>query len=396
MYVILSAMDSNWLSFKFITRAKAIFWARIFILILFLIVFIVRDWAVFLGLDSVWAVLFYVFILLWTILFAYSVFYRKKEVTITYISLLLDLPFVVYLIIYTGGLRSPLFFLQLLYTMFFALLFTRPLTIIPPLMLLPVIAHIDQLVFVRGLVLQDVLLLIMYSLANLLLLYSIVYFNTQENIQHDEIMKLKDAMRELELSEERLRLSREIHDGIGATLSALIMQIDFILAQEDFGSAKKETEELRNMAEEGMEELRRAVVLLRTDFDLKNMLSNIVDRFRSRNDIEFSSNILLNDSRLKPDELLAIFRIIQEGLTNVAKHSGAKNVSLSVDIRESSFEIVIQDDGKGFDPSRCPENHYGIINMKERARLIGAELNIESASGVGTKVYLKRGPKDGN
>ncbi len=384
-------MDKNWLYFKFITRAKAIFWARIFILILFLITFIVREWAGFLGLESVWAILFYIFILLYTILFAYSVFFRKQEITITYLSLLMDLPFVVYLIIYTGGLRSPLFFMQLLYTMFFALLFTRPLTIIPPLMLLPIIAHIDQIVFTRGLVLQDVLILIMYSLANLLLLYSIVYFNTQENIQHDEIMKLKDAMKDLELTEERLRLSREIHDGIGGTLSALIMQIDYILSQEDFNSARKETEELRNMAEEGMEELRRAVVLLRTDFDLKNMLSNMIDRFKSRNNIDLSTNIVLNESQLKPDELLAIFRIIQEALTNVAKHSAARSLNISVEIRGNAFQIIIIDDGKGFDVSEPHENHYGIINMKERARLIGANLTIESEIQKGTKIILKRG-----
>ncbi|MCX7945304.1 MAG: sensor histidine kinase [Deltaproteobacteria bacterium] len=315
---------------------------------------------------------------------------------ITYLSLLLDLPFVVYLIIFTGGLRSPLFFLQILYTMFFALLFTRPLAIIPPLMLLPIIAHIDQLVFVRGLVLQDVLILILYSLANLLLLYSTVYFNTQENIQHDEIMKLKDAMKELELSEERLRLSREIHDGIGATLSALIMQIDYILSLEDPNMMKKETEELRNIAEEGMEELRRAVVLLRTDFDLKNMLSNMVDRLRSKNNLEVSSNILLDNASLKADELLAIFRIIQEAFTNIAKHSDAKNVDLNVIIKGDSFEIGISDNGKGFDPHNSPENHYGIINMKDRARLIGATFTIESEIQKGTKVILKRGIIHGN
>jgi len=384
-------MDQRWLEFKFITRAKAIFWARIFILILFLLIFLVRGWAEFLGIGGPVSILLYIFVILYTILFAYSIFFRKKEVIITYISLLLDLPFLVYFIIYTGGLRSPLMFLQLLYTMFFALLFSRPLTIIPPLMLLPIIAHIDQMVFVRGLVLQDVLLLIMYSLANLLLLYSIVYFNTQENMQHDEIMKLKDAMSRLELSEERLRLAREIHDGIGAILSAMIMQIDYILSLEDPEDIKGEIEELKNISEEGMDELRRAVMLLRTDFDLKNMLSNMIDRLRSRYNHSVSSNIVLKEHNLKPDELLAIFRIIQEALTNIARHSEAKSVNISVLIDGKGFEISIQDDGKGFDVSTGLEHHYGIINMKERARLIGAELRIESSPGSGTRVVLKRG-----
>ncbi|MGC8928248.1 MAG: sensor histidine kinase [Myxococcota bacterium] len=389
-------MDQNWLSFKFITRAKAIFWARLSIVILFLVVFVVREWAHFLGVDSIWGVSFFIFVLIYTLLFAYSIFFNKKEVVITYISLLLDLPFLVYLIIYTGGLRSPFFFLQLLYTMFFALLFTRPIAIVPPLMLLPIIAHIDQLVFIRGLVVQDVLILIMYALTNLLLLYSIVYFNTQENIQHDEIFRLKDMMKEFELSEERLRLSREIHDGIGATLSAILMQIDFILSQDDAVSIKKETEELRNMAEEGMEELRRAVTLLRSDFDLKNMLSNMIDRLRSRNDFDVSSEILLDETDLRPDELLAIFRIVQEALTNIVRHSRAKNVRVSISIKKGDFDIMIQDDGKGFNLSNLPENHYGITNMRERARLIGAELYIESEEGKGTKVILKRGSRDGN
>ncbi len=384
-------MDQSWLSFKFITRAKAIFWARMFILLLFLLVFLVRDWASFLGLRSFWAILFYICILLYTSIFAYSIFYRKREGVITYISLLLDLPFIVYLIIYTGGLRSPLFFLQLLYTTFFALLFIRPLQVVPPLMLLPIIAHIDQLVFVRGLVVQDVLLLIMYSLANLLLLYSIVYLNTQENLQHDEIMRLKDAMKELELTDERLRLSREIHDGIGATLSAIIMQIDYILSLTEPELIKKELEELRTMSEEGMEELRRAVMLLRSDFDLKNMLSNMIERFEIRTGCKIESDVVLKDCNLKPDELLAIFRIIQEALTNAAKHSEAKEVRLLVRVEDRSFDILISDDGKGFDTDRHMENHYGIINMKERARIIGAGLMIESTIGKGTQVFLKRG-----
>jgi signal transduction histidine kinase len=258
-------------------------------------------------------------------------------------------------------------------------------------MLLPIIAHIDQLVYVRGLVLQDVLLLIMYSLANLLLLYSIVYFNTQENIQHEEILKLKDAMKELELSNERLRLSREIHDGIGATLSAIIMEIDYIMSLEDYDAVKKEIEELKNMAEEGMEELRRAVALLRSDFDLKSMLTNMIERFKNHHDIETSSELLIEDSRLKADELLSIFRIVQESLTNVAKHSRAKRVKIFVEIKGSQFKIIIEDDGIGFDTSIQPENHYGIINMKERARLIGATLKIESKIQKGTKIILMRG-----
>jgi len=389
-------MDQRWLEFKFITRAKAIFWARIFILILFLLVFLVRGWAEFLGIGGLLSILFYIFVIIYTVLFAYSIFFRKREVIITYVSLLLDLPFLVYFIIYTGGLRSPLMFLQLLYTMFFALLFPKPLTIIPPLMLLPVIAHIDQMVFVRGLVLQDVLLLIMYSLANLLLLYSIVYFNTQENLQHEEIMKLKDAMSRLELSEERLRLAREIHDGIGATLSAMLMQIDYILSIDNLSNARGEIEELRNISDEGMDELRRAVTLLRTDFDLGNMLSNMIERFESRYNHKISSDIILKEHNLRPDELLAIFRIIQEALTNVARHSEAKNVRLSVFIDGRDFEISIQDDGKGFEVVSGVENHYGIVNMRERARLIGADLRIESSSGRGTAVFLKRGGYNGN
>lgn len=384
-------MDQSWLSFKFITRARAIFWARMFILMLFLVVFLVKDWASFLGMRGPWALLFYICILLYTSVFAYSIFYRKKEMAITYISLFMDLPFIVYLIIYTGGLRSPLFFLQLLYTTFFALLFIRPLQIVPPLMLLPIISHIDQLVFVRGLVVQDVLLLIMYALANLLLLYSIVYLNTQENLQHEEILRLKDAMKELELSDERLRLSREIHDGIGATLSAIIMQIDYILSLSEPEVIKKEIEEMRGISEEGMEELRRAVALLRSDLDLKNMLSNMVERFESRTGCRVESNVVLTDCSMKPDELLAIFRIIQEALTNAAKHAVAQCVRLYVKVNGKSFEILVQDNGKGFDPDRPYENHYGIINMKERARLIGAILNIESAPNSGTKVLLKRG-----
>jgi signal transduction histidine kinase len=89
---------------------------------------------------------------------------------------------------------------------------------------------------------------------------------------------------------------------------------------------------------------------------------------------------------------LGIFRILQECLTNIAKHAKASKVEVGVRFKPDVIELSIVDDGAGFDPSKTPKNHYGLINMRERARKANGDVTIDSAPGKGTRVELKLKP----
>ncbi|HYP13802.1 MAG TPA: ATP-binding protein, partial [Bryobacteraceae bacterium] len=93
---------------------------------------------------------------------------------------------------------------------------------------------------------------------------------------------------------------------------------------------------------------------------------------------------------LPPDVQLTVYRIVQEGLRNVARHSGAGEVALCIDRQEGSVKLVIEDDGRGFDRSDPAwKPGLGLASMTERARLIGGTMTIQAAPGRGTRVCLE-------
>ncbi|HCR71348.1 MAG TPA: sensor histidine kinase, partial [Anaerolineae bacterium] len=93
---------------------------------------------------------------------------------------------------------------------------------------------------------------------------------------------------------------------------------------------------------------------------------------------------------LSPDVEQTIYRIAQEAIENITKHSGAKKIKVELLNRDSHIHLIIQDDGLGFDvKSKQPVGHFGLIGMKERAELAGGNLEIESEKNKGTKVILK-------
>jgi signal transduction histidine kinase len=92
------------------------------------------------------------------------------------------------------------------------------------------------------------------------------------------------------------------------------------------------------------------------------------------------------------EQELTVFRILQECLTNIAKHAQPTKVVVKVDFAKDRISLDIIDDGKGFDVTKTPKNHYGLINMKERARKANGEVGIDSAPGKGTTVKLSIRP----
>jgi len=91
----------------------------------------------------------------------------------------------------------------------------------------------------------------------------------------------------------------------------------------------------------------------------------------------------------RSDTDMTLFRIVQESLLNVRKHAAAKHVQISLRPVEREVELVVADDGEGFDPDAVAPRHFGLLTMRERTEALGGRMTIESAWGVGTKVIVR-------
>ncbi len=198
---------------------------------------------------------------------------------------------------------------------------------------------------------------------------------------------------------ERKRLSRELHDSVNQILSVVKMKLhstETTLKKNLQTQTFREVIEARKLLERAIGEVRNISKNLRPaldDFGLKSALNSIVEEFSRRTKI----NVDFSCAELKKDILdeveLNIYRIVQEALHNVEKHSKAKNVKIKLSVKKSYLHINIKDDGKGFDLSRKKvsnviQQKYGLIGMRERAEAIGGKFEVNTTPGKGTEVNL--------
>nr|WP_153867673.1 MULTISPECIES: sensor histidine kinase [Myxococcaceae] len=357
-----------------------------------LLILAVPTWSLYFGLTGPYAFAGYFAMLLYSVANFLVIDLPRAGRWVTYVTLCWDLLIMVFLIAKPqvgGGLQSPLLATQLLFTTLFAILFPRPLAILPPLLALPVTTRLDLLLD-RAVTAIELLTLLWYSALNFIIVYVVVYLNEREAAAHREVVELQGDLKELAVVEERNRLAREIHDGLGASLSTLIIQSEYMLGLAREEPLRQEIRELKSGAEEAIEELRRNLQLMREDFELAQGLEDYVKTFRERTQLDVRFERSGATERLAPDVQLALFRVLQECLTNAAKHAGSASVCVRVQLAFGAgrVELRVEDDGQGFEPGRTPRGHYGLLNMHERAMQIGGALAVDSAPGAGTRVHL--------
>jgi signal transduction histidine kinase len=195
---------------------------------------------------------------------------------------------------------------------------------------------------------------------------------------------------------ERLNLSRELHDESGQLLAALSVQLG--LVERDSGNPQAlggRLAELKHAAGQIQENLHRLAVNLRPasldHLGLVTALRQYVEEFRRQYGlrVEFEA-IGMDDRRLPLEVETALFRIVQESLTNVALHARATRVDVLVSRRSDRAVAIIEDDGVGFAPaSPTVESHLGLFGMRERIEMLGGALTIESSPGKGTTVNVE-------
>lgn len=223
-----------------------------------------------------------------------------------------------------------------------------------------------------------------------------------ENLQ-TEISKHKESeAARLELlrrlvtaqEEERRRISRELHDQTGQQLAALLLGLKTLNNATNNGSTSlhKSLLQLQNLTERLVEDAHHLAWELRPtaldDLGLEIALSNYVEKWSERNSITLDFHSGLNKLRLPPPVETAVFRIVQEALTNVLKHAQASRVSVMLEYRYDELLVIVEDNGRGFQPE-VETDGLGLIGIHERVALVKGKLNIESAPGLGTTLAIR-------
>jgi NarL family two-component system sensor histidine kinase YdfH len=198
---------------------------------------------------------------------------------------------------------------------------------------------------------------------------------------------------DLTIAAERQRMARELHDTLSQGLAGLILQLeaaDAHLAANRPGRARGILQQSMEKARGSLAEARQAIDALRqpAERDLAESIRREAERFTDATGIPCEPQIDVMVGIPEPVAETAI-RAISEGLTNVARHARAKSVSLRLTDNEKELEIEIWDDGIGFDPETIEAGHYGLLGMRERARLAGGSFDVRSEPGKGTQIVIR-------
>jgi two-component system sensor histidine kinase UhpB len=200
----------------------------------------------------------------------------------------------------------------------------------------------------------------------------------------------RDSALRMTISEdsERRHFATELHDEIGQTLTALILQISRIKAK---GGSPDDLDEALKTAEAALEDVRRLARRLRPEvldeLGLTAALTTLCNRISSQTGLVIHRSLPDSPPPLTPDEQLVVYRIVQESLTNVIRHSGATEARVGMTEAADELELLVADNGRGLPADEVPIGG-GIRSMRERALLIGAELTWDAPPVGGTTIRL--------
>lgn len=197
--------------------------------------------------------------------------------------------------------------------------------------------------------------------------------------------------------EERKRLSREIHDGPAQMMANVLMRtnlIDRIYHEKGIEAALQEMADLKVTVRNALSEVRRIIYDLRPmaldDLGivptLKKYLSTVMEY---NNGVEISFQSYSNEKRISSDYEVAIFRLVQESVTNALKHGKPTEISVKIEWLRNDMNVVVRDNGVGFELNNIGNQSFGIIGMKERIQLLKGTIDITTTIGNGTIVMFK-------
>jgi two-component system sensor histidine kinase UhpB len=202
----------------------------------------------------------------------------------------------------------------------------------------------------------------------------------------------ESALRALAAQErERRRLARELHDELGQTLTGVVLQLDGLgrAAPRDLQPAVEQVQEAARQSAEEVRDIARGLRPQALDeFGLRSALITLATGFAERSGLQVRHDLAPDLPALAPEQDLAVYRVAQEGLTNVARHAEAAGVLLSLATEDGRLVLRIRDDGRGID-ERAAHNAGGLGGMRERAMLIGGRLVVRRLRPYGTEVVFE-------
>jgi len=212
---------------------------------------------------------------------------------------------------------------------------------------------------------------------------------------NQRLLQHSGTLEQLATSRERNRLSRELHDTVAHTLSALTVQIEALQTawQGMPERAAGMVEKMLNAARSGLDETRRTLKNLRAapleELGLALAVQALAQDAAARNNLDLKLQIDEKNLEVAPEVEQAFFRVAQEALENIGRHADAKALEARLQHVKGRLELEIKDDGRGFDPDAIMnEERIGLMSMRERAELIGARFSVESAPGQGTRILM--------
>jgi len=225
-------------------------------------------------------------------------------------------------------------------------------------------------------------------LAESLVSRAAIAVDLSERVSRDALRRAVDAQ-ELE----RARLARELHDETGQALTSILLGLKHLDDVVETDEAREATASIRELVAATLQDVRRLAVELRPsaldDFGLVPAVERLASNLSEQSDLVVDLEARLGDRRLPPEAETALYRIVQEGLTNVVKHAAAHRVSITLVRKEAAAVVVIEDDGQGFDLEAVRAGALGFTGMRERVELVGGRLTVETSPGAGTTVVAE-------
>ncbi len=196
--------------------------------------------------------------------------------------------------------------------------------------------------------------------------------------------------------EERRRVAREIHDGPAQALANIVLRAEFCeqLLMREPERVREELRRLKEMVRSSLKDIRKIIFDLRPmaldDLGLVEALRRFLIDFQERYGLPVDFRFYGKERRFDPNFEVGLFRIIQEALNNVVKHAEATQVEVRLELREDKVIAVVRDNGRGFDKEKVEGegDHFGLLNMQERVRLLEGEIEFKTAPGKGTEVKV--------
>ena len=212
-----------------------------------------------------------------------------------------------------------------------------------------------------------------------------VAVDLSERIARDALQRVVEAQ-----EAERRRLARELHDETGQALTSILLGLKGLEEQLGADDSRAAVADLRELVVSTLQDVRRLAVELRPtaldDFGLVAALERLTESFAEQSRIPVDFQSALPPQRLPEEVETALYRIVQESLTNVVKHAHASRVSVLLTRRNGSVAAVVEDDGRGFDPGEVPDGGFGLLGMRERVAALGGRLELESGESGTTIV----------